>query len=46
MKSIRTEGPQRIVCLTDETTEILYLLKEDEAAALHEVEAQLPETYH
>jgi iron complex transport system substrate-binding protein len=28
--TIRTTGPQRIVCLTEETTETLYLLGEDE----------------
>jgi iron complex transport system substrate-binding protein len=30
MTSTHTSGPQRIVCLTEETTEILYLLGEDE----------------
>jgi iron complex transport system substrate-binding protein len=30
MLSYRTNGPQRIVCLTEETTETLYLLGEEE----------------
>jgi len=29
MSSDRTDGPQRIVCLTEETTELLYLLGEE-----------------
>jgi iron complex transport system substrate-binding protein len=30
MISYRSNGPQRIVCLTEETTETLYLLGEEE----------------
>ena len=29
MISMNSKGPQRIVCLTEEPTEILYLLGED-----------------